>query len=225
MTTNRSNGPRPGDSAGLRFFDWREFEAEALDPANHIAFTPVPRARARRTGWSPDRQRLFLFALSRCGSVARAARSVGMSARSAYRLAHAPGADDFVRAWDEAIEEGIERVRQDALQDALGGTFVPVFRRGKLVRVEHRRSDRLALALLAGKPHDFADDYRRSMMSRREHKADLDEYDAAKAALDREGVGPVERRERLDEVVNRIVERIGERAAARGAGRPRIVRL
>ena len=67
-------------------FDWGEFEAEAADPANHIAFTPVPRQRKRRAGWSPERQRLFLFALSRCGSVARAARSVGMTPRSAYRL-------------------------------------------------------------------------------------------------------------------------------------------
>jgi hypothetical protein len=29
-------------------FAWAEFEAEAADPANHIAFTLVPRQRARR---------------------------------------------------------------------------------------------------------------------------------------------------------------------------------
>jgi hypothetical protein len=29
-------------------FDWAEFEAEAADRANHIAFDPVPRQRARR---------------------------------------------------------------------------------------------------------------------------------------------------------------------------------
>ena len=120
------------------------------DPANHIAFTPVPRQRARRNGWSPERQKLFLFALSRCGSVARSARAAGKSPRSAYQLLHAPGADSFAQAWDEAIEEGIERVRADALQRALGGAFVPVFRRGRLVRVEHRRCDRLAVALLSG---------------------------------------------------------------------------
>ena len=131
-------------------FDWAVFEAEAEDPANHIAFTPVPRQRARRNGWSPERQKLFLFALSRCGSVARAARAAGKSPRSAYQLLHAPGADSFAQAWDEAIEEGIERVRADALQRALGGAFVPVFRRGRLVRVEHRRCDRLAVALLSG---------------------------------------------------------------------------
>ena len=167
-------------------FSWADFEADAADPANHIAFTPVPRQRRRQTGWSPERQRLFLFALSRCGSVARAARSVGMSARSAYRLAHAPGAEDFVRAWDEAIETGLERLRADSLQHALGGAFVPVFRRGKLVRVEHRRCDRLAMALLAGKHHRIEDEYRGAMQRRRAHWADIRADDERKAAEKRE---------------------------------------
>ena len=162
-------------------FDWRDFEAEASDPANHIAFTPVPRLRNRRNGWTAERQSLFLFALSRCGSVARAARSVGMSPRSAHRLVHAPGAEDFARAWDQAIELGIESVRAGALERALGGAFVPVFRRGKLVRVEHRRCDRLALALIAGKEHRV-DDNRRSAISRREYWAEMRAADEAKAA-------------------------------------------
>ena len=163
-------------------FSWAEFEAEALDPANHIAFTPVPRQRARRTGWSAERQKMFLFALSRCGSVARAARSVGLSPRGAHRLVHAPGAEDFARAWDRALDEGIARVRADALQSALGGAFVPVFRRGKLVRVEHRRCDRLALALIAGKEHGIADQLRRTAVSRRESWAPFYAADEAKAA-------------------------------------------
>jgi hypothetical protein len=163
-------------------FDWAEFEAEAADPANHIPFTPVPRARARRDGWSPERQRMFIFALSRCGSVARAARSVGMSPRSAYRLAHAPGADDFARAWDDALDEGFERVRADALQRALGGAFVPVFRRGRLVRVEHRRCDRLALALLSGKDREIEQAGRITMAGRRSYGADLRARDEARQA-------------------------------------------
>ncbi len=169
-------------------FAWAEFEAEACDPANHIAFTPVPRQRARRGGWSPERQKLFLFALSRCGSVARAARSVGLSPRGAHRLVHAPGAEDFARAWDQAIAEGIDRVRADALEHALGGAFVPVFRRGKLVRVEHRRCDRLALALIAGKEHRV-DDYRRTAVSRRDYWAELRAADKAKAAAKRTADG------------------------------------
>jgi hypothetical protein len=208
-------------------FSWPEFEAEASDPANHIAFDPAPRQRTRRTGWSPERQRLFIFALSRCGSVARAARSVGLSPRSAYRLCRAPGAEDFVRAWDEAIDEGLARVRADALKDALGGVFVPVYRRGKIVRVEMRQSNRLAIALLRGRPHEFSDDVRRPMQSRREHAADHAEFDAARAALDAEGVNEWDKRKQLDEVHDRIVERIMEKAAAREepSPGPRIVRL
>lgn len=158
-------------------FDWAEFEAEAADPANHIPFEPVPRQRARRNGWTPELQQMFLFALSRCGSVARAARAVGKSRRSAYHLLHSPGADDFARAWDYAIEEGIDRVRADALEHAIGGAFVPVFRRGKLVRVEHRRCDRLAVALLAGHNQNVKA-WRDTAVARRHYRQELARFDA-----------------------------------------------
>ena len=131
--------------------DWPCFDGEPFDPENEIKFDPVPRLRHRRRGWSPERQRWFIFVLSRCGSVARAAKACAMTARSAYRLLDAPGAGSFAHAWDLAYDAGIGRVRADALQRSLGGDFVPVFRRGKLVRVEHRRCDRLALALLSNR--------------------------------------------------------------------------
>ena len=166
-------------------FDWTEFEAEFEDPTKHIPFTPVPRLRARRRGWSEGRQRGFIFALSRCGSVARAARAVGMSPRSAYLLLEAPEADSFAEAWDQAIDEGIERVRADALQRALGGVFVPIFRRGKLVRVEHRQSDALAIALLNGQDKAI-DDYRRNAASRRRKlRQDFAELDRQREAEQR----------------------------------------
>jgi hypothetical protein len=88
-------------------FNWLEHEAELANPAQHIAFDPVPRQRARRRGWSEARQRGFIFALSRCASVRAAARAVGMSPRSAYALVEAPGADSFAAAWDRAIDEGL----------------------------------------------------------------------------------------------------------------------
>jgi hypothetical protein len=161
-------------------FAWSDFEAESADPANHIAFIPVPRKRRRRNGWTPETQQLFLFALSRCGSVARSARAVGKSPRSAYHLLHSPGADSFATAWDEVIEEGIERVRVDALQGALAGTFVPVFRKGKLVRVEHRRSDRLAIALLSGNHRDVKY-HRDTAMARRRYRERLSAREAEEA--------------------------------------------
>ena len=163
-------------------FNWTEFESEFDDPSTqHITFTPVPRLRARRRGWSEGTQRAFIFALSRCGSVARAARAVGMTARSAYQLLDAPGADSFAAAWDQAIDEGVERVRADALQRALGGAFVPVYRRGKIVRVEHRQSDGLAIALLNGQHKDIDDFRHNAAQRRRKLKADLAELDRQRA--------------------------------------------
>ena len=124
---------------------------------------------------------MFIAALAGCGSVARAARAVGMTARSAYRLMDAPGADSFAAAWDIAIDTGIERVRADALERALHGAPVALFRRGKLVRVEQRRNDRLAIALLGGRSRAEIDVYRRSAVARRAYYQELHAADAARA--------------------------------------------
>ena len=145
-----------------------------------IPFDPVPRLRQRRNGWSEERQRGFIVALSRCGSVAAAARHVGMTPRSAWRLCDAAGAASFVAAWDRAIDIGLAQLRSTSLRRALDGDYVPVYRRGKLVRVEHRHADRLAIALLCGRR--TADDLRVTALSRREHRIDLAGLDAARAA-------------------------------------------
>ena len=150
------------------------------DQAPRIDFTPVPRQRRRRNGWSGERQRGFIAALAECGSVGRAARAVGMSARSAYRLLDAEGADDFARAWDQAIDIGIDRVRLAALERSLHGAPVAVFRRGKLVRIDTRYNDRLAIALLGGRDASI-DAYRRTAASRRAYRLELAADDRAKA--------------------------------------------
>ncbi len=212
-------------------FNWPEFEVEFEDPSTqHIDFTPVPRLRARRRGWSEGRQRAFIFALSRCGSVARAARAVGMSPRSAYLLLDAPGADSFAEAWDEAIDEAIERVRADALQRALGGAFVPVYRRGKVVRVEHRQCDALAIALLKGGPKEI-DDYRRTAVSRRKLRQDFAELDRAREECGVEGayVTPDHDILRCKEQVwaehQAILDRLEQERLMKRIPNPRIVQL
>jgi hypothetical protein len=199
--------------------NWPEFEGVPYDP-DAIPFDAVPRQRVRKRGWSAGRQRFFIFALSRCGSVALAAKAVGMSARTAYRLADAPGAGSFVAAWDTAIEEGFARIRGDVLQRALGGSFVPVFRRGRLVRVEHRHCNRLAMSLLTNKDRAI-DDLRRTAVSRREYRQDLAAHDARIAT---------ELRERKDAAaayqaeLEALLEREAERQAREPRG-PRIRRL
>ncbi len=137
-----------------------------------IDFTPVPRLRRRRNGWTPEAQRHFIDALAECGCVARAARSVGMSPRSAYRLLESEGAESFAEAWDQAIARGVERLRADAMDRALHGAWVPVMRRGKIVRMERRINDRLAIALLSGRDGSVADNRERAS-SRRKHRLTL----------------------------------------------------
>jgi len=149
-----------------------------------IDFTPVPRLRKRRNGWSPEAQRAFIDALEQCGSVSLAARAVGMSARSAYRLLYSPGAESFADAWDQAIARGIDRLRLAALDRALNGAWVPVVRRGRVVRHEHRINDRLAIALLSGRESSVADRRERAS-SRRRYRLKLDSERKARAEQQR----------------------------------------
>jgi hypothetical protein len=134
-----------------------------------IAFTPVPRKRKRRDGWSEEAQRAFIAALEQCGSIARAARAVGMSQRSVYRLLEAEAADSFAEAVDQAIARGVERVRGDAMLRALHGSWVPVVRRGRVVRMEFRWNDKLALGILSGRTHSVAGSRERAV-SRRQYR-------------------------------------------------------
>lgn len=142
-----------------------------------IDFTPVPRQRKRRNGWTPEAQRTFIAALEECGCVARAARAVGMSPRSAYRLLGAEGADSFAAAWDQAIARGVERVRGDAMLRALHGSWIPVVRRGRVVRMEFRHNDRLALGILSGRDGRSLADRRERAVSRRKYRLQLQELE------------------------------------------------
>jgi len=147
-----------------------------------ILFDPVPQQRRRRVGWDEGRQRAFVGMLARIPSVGHAARAVGMSARSAYKLLDRTGAQSFARAWDQALAEGMARLRGASLARCLeGGDFVPVYRRGKLVRIEHRRNDKLAIALLSGQHRDV-DAYRRGAQTRWRQRLEWAAADAAAAA-------------------------------------------
>jgi hypothetical protein len=61
---------------------------------------------------------------------------------------------------------------------------VPVYRRGRLDRVEHRRNDKLAIALLTAKERD-PNLFRRTAVTRRAHRLDLAARDAAEKERDR----------------------------------------
>jgi len=65
-------------------------------------FLPVP-LRSRANGWSEDKQAAFIGHLAETGSVAEAARRVGMSRMAAYRLRRCVNAGSFAHAWDAVI--------------------------------------------------------------------------------------------------------------------------
>ena len=122
-------------------------DAHGHDPADYD-WVPVLKKR-RKDGWSPDRQRAFIEALADCGSVASAARAVGMSESSAYRLRRSPGAEAFDRAWGAAIDAAAKKLLDAAFERALVGTDEPVFDRdGNRVGRRLRQSDRLLMFLL-----------------------------------------------------------------------------
>ena len=95
------------------------------------AFTPVPRQTYRHDGWTPERQRAFIAALADTGCVSRAARMVNMAQTNCYTLRRAPGAEEFRRAWDAALDCGLAQMKDIAFERAIEGELIPVFAGGK----------------------------------------------------------------------------------------------
>ena len=110
-------------------------------------FVPVPR-KYRHDGWTPERQRAFIEALADCGSVTRAAAQVNMAQANCYTLRRAPGAEEFRRAWDAALDFGVKRLKDVAFERAIEGQLYPVFRGEKLVGFHRRKNDALLMFCL-----------------------------------------------------------------------------
>jgi hypothetical protein len=103
----------------------------------------------RHDGWSPEKQWAFVEALSRTASVTQAVRSVGMSAKSAYRLRQHPDAGEFRAAWDAALRQSWGQLEQVALDRVINGERETIERRGFLV-AERRKpcSEKLLIHML-----------------------------------------------------------------------------
>jgi hypothetical protein len=88
-----------------------------------LAFAPVPHKQLRRNSIGPERQRAFVAALANTGIVAQAARTIGASMEALYKLRKRPGAEGFAAAWDAALDWGVQRLEDCALERALGGAW------------------------------------------------------------------------------------------------------
>ena len=118
-------------------------------PAGELpAFTPVPRQSQRHDGWTPQRQRTFIEALADTGSVHAAAKAANMSQGGAYYLRRQPGAEQFRKAWQKALDIGVQRIEDVAMDRALNGVDEPLYSYGKLVGTRKRYNDRLLMFML-----------------------------------------------------------------------------
>ena len=116
-------------------------------PLERLAFIPVP-VRARHDGWTVDRQKGFILRLALGGCVSLAARAVGKTRKSAYRLRDRPGAESFAASWDKASDWGRDRTIDVGLERALCGERIPIVRDGRVVGEKFRYDNRLAMAVL-----------------------------------------------------------------------------
>lgn len=105
--------------------------------------------QARHDSWPLATQAAFLRALSATHSVSEAARSVGKSRQSAYRLRSRLKGQPFDLAWEVAFHHSYDVLAHTALERALNGVEVPVFFQGEQVGSYRRFDERLTVALLS----------------------------------------------------------------------------
>lgn len=122
-------------------------------PRRHVpAFAPVP-LRHRSGGWTPGKQAAFLGFLAATRCVRTAARRVGMSRETAYRLRRKPGAGSFAHAWKVASGENTgpaPKVTPEELRTrAAFGLLKPLLYRGRYVSTVWKADNSALLRYLA----------------------------------------------------------------------------
>ncbi|MCB2089062.1 MAG: hypothetical protein R3E18_10825 [Sphingomonadaceae bacterium] len=116
-------------------------------PSRSSARSVTPITPARR--WTKARQVEFLQVLASSHNVAEAARAVGMSRQSAYRLRNRLRDEPFGMAWEAAFRRQFSALAEVALDRALNGVEVPHYYKGELVGTHRQFDERLTVALLA----------------------------------------------------------------------------
>ena len=91
----------------------------------------------------------FLRALGATACVASAAKAVGMSRQSAYRLRNRLKGEPFDIAWEAAFQHGYDALHQAALERALHGIEVPVFHGGEQIGTRRHFDERLTIYFLS----------------------------------------------------------------------------
>lgn len=121
-------------------------EPDADDPL--LDFKPAPHVAPRRNSIGPERQRAFIAHLAACGVVNQAAKHIGASLEALYKLRHKPGAEEFAAAWDKAVDRGVSRIEDGALQRAIEGVERPIVSGGKVLGWHRVHNEALVMFLL-----------------------------------------------------------------------------
>ena len=120
---------------------------ETYDPADY-RWVPV-RRRPRYDDWTEEKQRRFIEVLADTGLVGAAAKEVGMSRETAYRLRRAPHGAAFARAWDAARHHAGGLVEDVAFERAFEGVEHNVYdEHGDVIATKRAYNDRLLMFLL-----------------------------------------------------------------------------
>lgn len=136
------------------------FRGEALvegDPL--LGFAPYIHKAPRGNSITPDRQRAFIAALAASGIVTQAARVIGASLEALYKIRNAPGAEGFAAAWEEAVDRGMARLEDCALERAIEGEERFIIRRGEVVASWRRYDTPLLMFLLRNRRRARYDAY------------------------------------------------------------------
>jgi len=120
---------------------------EGYDPADY-RWVPV-RRRPRLDGWTEEKQRRFIEMLADTGLVSEAAKAVGMTRETAYRLRRSPHGAAFARAWDAARHHAGGALEDIAFERAIEGVEHNVYDEyGEVVCTKRVHNDRLLMFLL-----------------------------------------------------------------------------
>ncbi len=152
-----------------------------------LAFAPFLHPAPRKRSITPEVQRRFIAQLAATGIVRQAARHVGRSLEALYRLRHRPGAEGFSAAWDAALERGVARLEDCALERAIQGTRTPIVSHGKILDwwdkpdnnllrflLQHRMAGRYGVQKLVP-GHPIYESIRAEVLSEKARKARPDE--------------------------------------------------
>ena len=211
-------------------------EPEEDDPL--LAFAPFLHTAPRRNSITPELQRRFVATLAATGIVKVAAKRIGKSLEALYKLRARPGAEGFATAWDAALERGVQRLEDIAMERALLGTRTPIVSCGAVLGhwdkpdnallrflLRHRLPDRYGVHDL--KPgHPVYESIRAEVLAEQEpgeaevlasRNAKLDHMRANEDAL--AAMNAADKRERLREVGAQAMAAV-RAGAAFGTNRP-----